>query len=729
MGLNHCSNKSYFLFCPHFSDALQAQGEGWQAMKLRQRTTKRAKERLDILSTDLSIADARGLSFAAGIRRLRGKVQMRGERTSLALHFPASIPLKGAARAFGEYLSHTHPDSRNGSALLLCETSVGPDPESPTGTTGPDGNHLHLCSDHTKDSKDSPEDVVVKTCLALHHQPPPPSITVSSKPVRLSLERSFSVEEDQQKGVECTLQPARVYTITTQHGMLMSGGRGSKESLELDVFKEKSGSGGVGPKGGSVGAHTTLIQPSTSPSSSTSSPTQYHQTGSGRGTGTHHHHGNHHHHHAGPSSSGGACGPSGQSANVSGSHSHHAAHHHSHHHHHLAQPPLQTSVSAHNIRGWGDGGKGDAECGGLACESCGAVPSRSQGSLDLESASREPGKQRRGLERMWSVDRMTGLVRDDANWFPKENMFTFQTATTTMQAAFRGFGPRKRREREQDSAEVNQRNFRKHLRMVGSRRMKAQTFAERRSKSFSRSWSDPTPVKTDSPHEPRDSGDLQTSCGTLDEGGVDEAADWEEEREMERLACEGDDFIPPKIMLISSKVPKAEYVPTIIRRDDPSIIPILYDHEHTTFDDILEEIEKKLTAYRRGSKFWRMLIFCQGGPGHLYLLKNKVATFAKVEKEEDMSQFWRRLSRMMSKVNPEPNLIHIMGCYVLGNPNGEKLFQKLKNLMRPYSVEFESPLELSAQGKEMIEMYFDFRLYRLWKTRQHSKLLDYEDLL
>uniref|UniRef100_A0AAQ5Z2C7 NMDA receptor synaptonuclear signaling and neuronal migration factor a n=1 Tax=Amphiprion ocellaris TaxID=80972 RepID=A0AAQ5Z2C7_AMPOC len=273
------------------------------------------------------------------------------------------------------------------------------------------------------------------------------------------------------------------------------------------------------------------------------------------------------------------------------------------------------------------------------------------------------------------------------------------------------------------------RNFRKHLRMVGSRRIKAQTFAERRSKSFSRSWSDPTPVKTDSPHDPKDSGDLQTSCGTLDEGGLDDNIDWEEEREMERLACEGDDFVPPKIMLISSKVPKAEYVPTIIRRDDPSIIPILYDHEHATFDDILEEIEKKLTAYRRGSKFWRMLIFCQGGPGHLYLLKNKVATFAKVEKEEDMSQFWKRLSRFMSKVNPEPNLIHIMGCYVLGNPNGEKLFQKLKNLMRPYSVEFESPLELSAQGKEMIEMYFDFRLYRLWKTRQHSKLLDYEDFL
>uniref|UniRef100_A0A8C4DIR5 NMDA receptor synaptonuclear signaling and neuronal migration factor a n=1 Tax=Dicentrarchus labrax TaxID=13489 RepID=A0A8C4DIR5_DICLA len=490
-----------------------------------------------------------------------------------------------AARAFGEYLSHTHPENRNGSA--------------PLGLV----------------------------------QPPLPSITISTKPARLSLERSFSAEEDQQKCVECTLQPARVYTITTQRGMLMSSGRGSKET-------------------------------------------------------------------------------------VTGSHSHHASHHS--HHHHLSQPPLQTSVSAHNIRSWGEGGKGDAECSGLACDSCSGTPSRSQGSLDLESTSREAGKQHRRLERMWSVDRMTGLEREDTNWFPKENMFSFQTATTTMQAAFRGFVQRKRREREQNSAEVIQRYEASPAKV---------SFAERRSKSFSRSWSDPTPVKTDSPHEPRDSGDLQASCGTLDEGGVDDNLDWEEEREMERQACEGDDFVPPKIMLISSKVPKAEYVPTIIRRDDPSIIPILYDHEHATFDDILEEIEKKLTAYRRGSKFWRMLIFCQGGPGHLYLLKNKVATFAKVEKEEDMSQFWRRLSRFMSKINPEPNLIHIMGCYVLGNPNGEKLFQKLKNLMRPYSVEFESPLELSAQGKEMIEMYFDFRLYRLWKTRQHSKLLDYEDFL
>lgn len=43
-------------------------------------------------------------------------------------------------------------------------------------------------------------------------------------------------------------------------------------------------------------------------------------------------------------------------------------------------------------------------------------------------------------------------------------------------------------------------------------------------------------------------GDLQASSGTLDEGEYDDV-DWEEEKELERLACEGDDFIPPKIMV------------------------------------------------------------------------------------------------------------------------------------------------------------------------------------
>ncbi|XP_029367241.1 NMDA receptor synaptonuclear signaling and neuronal migration factor [Echeneis naucrates] len=596
-----------------------------------------------------------------------------------------------AARAFGDYLANTNPENRNGADHLLSETFPGQDCESP------DVRRLHnnnlppqsCCLPVEKPSQSS------QSNLSAHPQPlvstlPAPASSGPSKR-RLSVERSLSAEDPPgPRGPEgsVAVKPARVYTITREGGMTL-GGRGTEESLELEVLK------GSRDQPLSQTPVTANHNPSCTSQPAASITRGSHHRGSHHRSNTHH---NAHQHHGGPATS---------------------------------SQPLQSAGNTSNIRDWGVRRGGSRDDCTPDCVACIRAPCQSQRSLDQDTSPRDGGKHKR-MDRMYSEERPSNDDREDTpnSWFPKENMFSFQTATTTMQAisAFRGIAERKRRKREQEAATMMERNFRKHLRMVGSRRMKAQTFAERRAKSFSRSWSDPTPVKPDSLHDSRDSGELHTSSGNLDEG-LDEDADWEEEREMERVACEGEDFIPPKIMLISSKVPKAEYVPNIIRRDDPSIIPILYDHERATFDDILDEIEKKLTAYRKGCKIWNMLIFCQGGPGHLYLLKNKVATFAKVEKEEDMIQFWRRLSRLMSKLNPEPNLIHIMGCYVLGSANGEKLIQTLKRLMRPSTVEFKSPLELSAQGKEMIEMYFDFRLFRLWKSRQHSKLLDYDDLL
>ncbi|KAF4016850.1 hypothetical protein G4228_008317 [Cervus hanglu yarkandensis] len=314
------------------------------------------------------------------------------------------------------------------------------------------------------------------------------------------------------------------------------------------------------------------------------------------------------------------------------------------HPHHHSQPLRASPGGSHEdvsrpCQSWAGSRQGSKECPG--CAQLAPSPSPQAFGVDQPPLPEAPSR-RKKLERMYSVDR----VSDDVpirTWFPKENLFSFQTATTTMQA-----------------------NFRKHLRMVGSRRVKAQTFAERRERSFSRSWSDPTPMKADTSHDSRDSSDLQSSHCTLGEAFED--LDWETEKGLEAVACDTEGFVPPKVMLISSKVPKAEYIPTIIRRDDPAIIPILYDHEHATFEDILEEIEKKLNIYHKGAKIWKMLIFCQ-------------------------------------------------------------LFQNLRTLMTPYRVIFESPLELSAQGKQMIETYFDFRLYRLWKSRQHSKLLDFEDVL
>uniref|UniRef100_A0A3Q2WYP0 NMDA receptor synaptonuclear signaling and neuronal migration factor b n=1 Tax=Haplochromis burtoni TaxID=8153 RepID=A0A3Q2WYP0_HAPBU len=512
-----------------------------------------------------------------------------------------------AARAFGEYLSNTNPENRNGADHLLSETFSGQD--------SPDVSHLHnnnlppqsRCLSIAKPAQSSQSNPSTNPQSQSQVNTLQAQASLGPSKRRLSAERSLSIEDPPAaRGSQgpVAVKPARVYTITREGGMTL-GGRGSEESLELEVLK---------------GSREQPLSQSTSAASHGLSCTSQPTASAARGS---HHRSSHHR-----------------------SNQHHAQQHHGG----ASSQPLQSSGSAGNIRDWGMRRGGSRDDYTPDCVACIRAPCQSQRSLDLDTSPRDGGKQRKKLERMYSEDRASTDDREDNpnSWFPKENMFSFQTATTTMQAI--------------------DRNFRKHLRMVGSRRMKAQ------------------------------SGELQTSSGTLDEG-LDEDADWEEEREMERVACDGEDFIPPKIMLISSKVPKAEYVPNIIRRDDPSIIPILYDHEHATFDDILEEIEKKLTAYRKGCKIWNMLIFCQGGPGHLYLLKNKVATFAKVEKEEDMIQFWRRLSRLMSKLNPEPNLIHIMGCYVLGSANGEKLIQTLKRLMRPTSVEFKSPLELSAQGE------------------------------
>ncbi|MEQ2185685.1 hypothetical protein GOODEAATRI_020838, partial [Goodea atripinnis] len=111
----------------------------------------------------------------------------------------------------------------------------------PSDTTGLHNNtHLPPCSS-AKGCTNKPDPILAKEKLGLN-QPPLPSITISTKPTCHLLEHSFAAEEDQKTPAEFT----RVYTITSHHGMLMSSGQGSKESLELDILKEKSRSGGVG---------------------------------------------------------------------------------------------------------------------------------------------------------------------------------------------------------------------------------------------------------------------------------------------------------------------------------------------------------------------------------------------------------------------------------------------------------------------------------------------------
>uniref|UniRef100_A0A2I3LG18 NMDA receptor synaptonuclear signaling and neuronal migration factor n=1 Tax=Papio anubis TaxID=9555 RepID=A0A2I3LG18_PAPAN len=383
-----------------------------------------------------------------------------------------------AARAFGEYLSQSHPENRNGADHLLADAYSGHD--------------------------GSPE-----------MQPAPQNKRRLSLVSNGCYEGSLSEEPGIRKPAGEGPQP-RVYTISGEPALLPSP---EAEAIELAVVKGRRQ--------------------------------------------------RHPHHHSQPL----RASPGGSREDVS--------------------RPCQS---------WAGSRQGSKECPGCAQLAPGPTP-RAFG-LDQPPLPETSGR-RKKLERMYSVDR----VSDDIpirTWFPKENLFSFQTATTTMQA-----------------------NFRKHLRMVGSRRVKAQTFAERRERSFSRSWSDPTPMKADTSHDSRDSSDLQSSHCTLDEAFED--LDWDTEKGLEAVACDTEGFVPPKVMLISSKVPKAEYIPTIIRRDDPSIIPILYDHEHATFEDILEEIERKLNVYHKGAKIWKMLIFCQVGLSVLWPRRRIVAGWGKIK--------------------------------------------------------------------------------------------------
>lgn len=79
-------------------------------------------------------------------------------------------------------------------------------------------------------------------------------------------------------------------------------------------------------------------------------------------------------------------------------------HHHSHHHHH----PLQNSGSAHNItrpcKSWSGSRQNSKEC-----PNCSKLSVPAQHSFDLEQhQSNESGWRKKKLERMYSVDRVSG---------------------------------------------------------------------------------------------------------------------------------------------------------------------------------------------------------------------------------------------------------------------------------------------------------------------------------
>lgn len=180
---------------------------------------------------------------------------------------------------------------------------------------------------------------------------------------RLSIERSLSTEKTSGNGDTAgsmAVKPARVYTITSEGGMTL-GGRGSEESLELEVLKNSRGQ----PLSQSLDDNPSCTsQPSTTAVRGSHHRSSHHRSN--------HSHG--HQHHTGPTSS---------------------------------SQPLQSSGSTNNIQDWGMRRGGSREEYTSDCSACIRAPCQSQRSLDLDSSPRDGGKHRKKLERMYSEDRST----------------------------------------------------------------------------------------------------------------------------------------------------------------------------------------------------------------------------------------------------------------------------------------------------------------------------------
>ncbi|XP_070531689.1 NMDA receptor synaptonuclear signaling and neuronal migration factor-like [Ptychodera flava] len=195
---------------------------------------------------------------------------------------------------------------------------------------------------------------------------------------------------------------------------------------------------------------------------------------------------------------------------------------------------------------------------------------------------------------------------------------------------------------------------------------------------------------------------------------------WQSEQYIEQGVMSGTPL--PRVLLISSNVPKGNYL-LQVAKENPNIIVIQYNFQNGSYDDIIETVKQRLTEYKPECKARSICIYCMGTPGCLYLLYKRCCSSAKLKKgdEQDMVKFWKDMGTLMSKIPPiSETIIHVMGCNILGQPTGEMLFQEIEELVKPNIVRLQAPLELSPSGKIMIETYFDFKKYKTWKTKRNT---------
>ncbi|KAK3747845.1 hypothetical protein QZH41_015990, partial [Actinostola sp. cb2023] len=167
---------------------------------------------------------------------------------------------------------------------------------------------------------------------------------------------------------------------------------------------------------------------------------------------------------------------------------------------------------------------------------------------------------------------------------------------------------------------------------------------------------------------------------------------WKTEQQLE-MTTMGDDYVPPRMLLISSNVSRSDILQKIVKDD---VIQINYVKQLVS---LLDEISKQLDNYKTNSKARSVGFVCKGGPGYFNPVKSKMITKKKATQDSDSTRFWKTLGTKMSKLDYQNTTVHIIGCNVAGNKQGEKLLKFLSKFMRPSIVKVDSPLEVSAAGQ------------------------------
>lgn len=306
-----------------------------------------------------------------------------------------------------------------------------------------------------------------------------------------------------------------------------------------------------------------------------------------------------------------------------------------------------------------------------------------------------------------------------------------QAAAVTIQRHVRGYQSRKYLEQQQQSAKIIQQRYRKYHKRKPQRDDPSQPDAvkeddndasgsddddNKRKPEYRKPWRESTVAAPVIDSDVKIGKKTQESFNMYQEHITD--LKWKTEQQLE-MTTMGDDYVPPRMVVIASNVPRADVLEKIVRDD---VLKINYDFATATLQDILDKIVASLEKFQSKSKARSIAFVCQGGPGFFNPVKGKIVTKAKVQQDEELSSFWITLGTCMTKLDPDQTKIHIVGNNVTGNKKGESLMKFLSKAMQPSKVKVESPLELGQAGREMLALYFDHEKYKIWRSRMHSKV-------